>query len=189
MSRPRKGVVVGLDLSLTSSGMIAVPADWGCDWSRCSWATSGYSVKDSADERARLERLATIRRDVVSFCDTHRPVAVWILGYAYNKLLSRAHSAGELGGVVKLGLLEASHGVRVVVESRARTLLGRAPRKDVKLWATQRLVSAGAPRDWPQDVLDAFVAANWGLSEQEDSGALILRDQPGLPFSEGAPSL
>lgn len=172
--------VLGLDLSLTSTGMVALPADWGLDWARIAVCASGCSLKNDAGADEQMGRLAAIRDDVLDFARDHRVTHAYVLGYAYNKAqVSRAHAAGELGGVVKLALIEANIEVHVVVESSARTLLGRAPRKDAKLWATQRLVSAGAPRTWVQDCLDAFVAANWGLTEMGGQ-ALIMRDQAEL---------
>lgn len=170
-------IVLGLDLSLRSTGMVALPADWALDWSRVRVGVAGRPLKDDAPVETQLARLAEIRDGVVAFARETGASVAYVLGYAYNKAqVSRLAAAGELGGVVKLGLIEAGIAVEVVVESRARTLLGKAPRKDAKLWATQRLVAAGAPRAWLQDQLDALVAANWGVSEH-GGRALIIREQ------------
>lgn len=175
-------VVLGLDLSLRSTGMVAIPSDWKLDWARVRVAAAGRALRDDATVDEQLSRLAEIRDDVVAFARETGATVAYVLGYAYNKAqVSRAHAAGELGGVVKLALAEANVEVQVIVESRARTLFGKAPRKDAKIWATQRLVAAGAPRSWTQDQLDAVVAANWGVSEL-GGDALIIRDQTELPF-------
>lgn len=169
--------VLGVDLSLRSTGLVAVPTDWGLDWSRVAHRVAGAELKQDATVAQHVGRLRLIARAAMAFAREHRVTRAWILGYAYNKAdMSRAHLAGELGGVVKYALVEIGVEVEVVVESRARTLLGKAPRKDAKVWATERLMRAGAPPSWPQDVLDAFVGANWGLSELGGS-ALIMRDQ------------
>lgn len=157
---------MGCDLSLRSSGLAILPCDWALDWKRVRGFVSGCDLKQDSSVDAQIGRMVQIRDDILAAARTYAVTHAFVLGYAYNKQqVSRAHSAGELGGVVKVALVEANIEVHVVVESQARTLLGKAPRKDAKLWATQRLMRAGAPRHWAQDCLDAFVAANFGSSE------------------------
>lgn len=170
-------IVLGCDLSLRSTGLVALPADWNCDWTRVAVAAAGYPLSQDASVRESMQRLMDIREDIIEFAQQHQATHAMVLGYAFNKAdTSRLAAAGELGGIVKVALLEASLDVGVVVESRARTLLGKAPRKDAKVWATQRLLAAGAPKAWLLDQFDAFVAANWGVSELGGK-ALIIRDQ------------
>lgn len=162
------------------------PADWGCDWARVELCTTGYPLKDDASIDQQLDRLKHIRSEAMRFAHAHKVTHAFVLGYAYNmQQVSRAHAAGELGGIVKLGLREMGIHVQVVVESRARTLLGKAPRKDAKRWAVERLMRAGAPSKWTVDELDAFVCMNWGLSEL-GGDCLILRDQTELPLTAAA---
>ena len=101
--------------------------------------------------------------------------------YAYSADTSRAHSLGELGGVVKVALAYMGLELAVMSPARARVLLGKAPRKGGKDWAHARLLEAGAPRSWTGDQLDAFCVANAWLAENQGH-ALILRDQPTLPM-------
>ncbi len=175
-------VAMGLDLSLRSTGMVAIPVGWGQAWSRVEVGVAGYGLKDDATLIEHAARHRSIRDAALAFARQHRVTHAWVLGYAFNKAqVSRLAAAGELGGIVKLGLIDAGIQTQVVVESRARTLLGKAPRAKAKDWAIQRLCRAGAPIAWTFDQFDAFVAANWGLSELGNS-ALILRDQADLPL-------
>jgi len=156
---------LGLDLSLTNSGMVAVPEFWCGDFSEVKVATAGAKLHKDATERARVARLQGIRAAVVHFAErTHATHAI-IEQYAYTSMVSHAHSLGELGGVVRVALIEAGLEVEVVSPASARKLLGKQPRKDAKIWAAQRLVAMGAPRAWPMDVLDAFTVGNWLLAE------------------------
>lgn len=158
-------VVLGLDLSLTCSGMVAVPEQWDGDFSRVTVATAGGKLAKDATERERAGRLRMIRDAVQNFAlRTHATHAI-IEQYAYTSMLAQAHSLGELGGVVRVALVEMGLDVQVVAPASARKLLGKQPRKDAKIWAAQRLVSMGAPRAWPMDCLDAFATANWVLAE------------------------
>jgi hypothetical protein len=181
-----KPVVMGLDLSLRSTGIVAFPVDWAQDWARVVVGEAGYGLKDDASLIDHAARHRSVRDAILTFARQHRVTHAWVLGYAFNKAqVSRLAAAGELGGIVKLGLIDAGIMTQVVVESRARTLLGKAPRKGAKLWAVERLRRAGAPVSWSVDQFDAFVAGNWGLSEL-GSSALILRDQTELALQKSA---
>lgn len=174
VTRASSRVVVGLDLSLTQTGMCAVPERWNLDWTRPTVAVAGQKLTTDAPLRAKVLRLQLIRDAVLAFCDRARATDVALLNYAFNKTM-QAHQLGELGGVVKLALVEAGLPVHVVVESSARKLLGRAPRKDAKIWAVGKLMSTGAPPHWPVDCLDAFVAANIVLAETGGDAIVLER--------------
>lgn len=52
-------VLIGLDLSLTSSGVCCLPLDWDCTPSRCSVATVPYSRVPN-DDTERAEQVAAL---------------------------------------------------------------------------------------------------------------------------------
>lgn len=101
--------VVGLDLSLTSTG---VATELG---------TLSIAVKSKGCDRLIELREAIL--DVV--LSLHQPV-VCVEGYSFGSKNSQAHAAGELGGVVRVALWE--EGVRFVEiapTSRAKFATGK----------------------------------------------------------------
>lgn len=100
--------------------------------------------------------------EIVSFAEKHHATSAVVEQYAFTSRHSHAHSLGELGGVVKV-LLTARCGIPVeaVPPASARKLiLGRLPRKDVKVATAAALTRMGMPGDWTADEADAFVCAN-----------------------------
>jgi hypothetical protein len=160
-------VVVGLDLSLTGAGMVAVPSFWGGDWNRVAHHTFGEKLPRDAEEALRIGRLTRISAAVVEFARRHGATDIAIEGYAFASMQSHAHSLGELGGVVRhqvvhqLGIVPSS----VPVHSGRKLLLGKVPRKDAKIATRAFLTKAGMPASWSMDEGDAFVVANFALSE------------------------
>jgi Holliday junction resolvasome RuvABC endonuclease subunit len=126
-----------------------------------------------ADELARARRLQAIRSEVLGFVKRHGCRVAVLEQYAFSSQASQAHALGELGGVIKVLLAELQVEVHVVPPASARKLLGKAPRKDVKVWAHQRLYTAGAPHHWTGDQLDAFVVANYYLSGGRGDALMI----------------
>lgn len=157
-------VVLGLDLSLRATGIVAVPVRWGLDWSRIAVAKAGAPLPKEASEHERARRLADSRDIITAFARKHDCSMAVVEQYAFTARDSQAHALGELGGVVKVALCELGLGVHVVSPASARRLLGKAPRKDVKIWTHQQLYAAGAPKAWTADQLDAFLIANYHLS-------------------------
>src|ERR1041384_6249122 len=129
------GVVLGLDLSLRGAGMVALPLDWGGDWSRVRRHTAGEGLPKDACEALRIGRNKRIADDVVAFAKLHGCTAALVEQSAFPSRHAHAHSLGELGGVVKHQLAERTGLiVDVVPPSSARKLvLGKVPRKDVKI--------------------------------------------------------
>lgn len=158
------GPVLGLDLSLTATGIVVAPYRWGLDWGRIEVAKAGFSLKQDASELERANRLRAIVRQVVQVVVDFKPTVAVLEQYAFSSQASQAHALGELGGAVKVQLVQMGVQLSVVPPASARKLLGKAPRKDVKTWAHQRLYAAGAPKWWTGDQLDAFVVANYFLS-------------------------
>lgn len=166
-------VVLGLDLSLTSTGMVAVPAKWGQVWSRIAVATAGYGLRKDATDRERAERLDVIETEVLAFAAEQRATVAVIEAYAFTAQTSHAHSLGELGGVVRLALMRAGLELVVISPASARKLLGKQPRSQAKVWAAGKVFGAGAPKSWTLDQVDAFVVANAFLSENGGDALII----------------
>ena len=80
--------VLGLDLSLTSTGY-------------CHGGEAGYIVTDLRGP----ERLRKIGREIENVIVEKQIDIVAIEGYSFASKNSQAHSIGELGGVVKVFLL------------------------------------------------------------------------------------
>ena len=91
-------VVAGLDLSLTSTGLVV--------------ATVGDEGRFDVLEERRIEpgsmrgmeRLWYVTREVVRTLRHRQAYDVAIEGYAFAKRSSHAHAQGELGGVVRMAL-------------------------------------------------------------------------------------
>ena len=161
--------VLGLDLSLTGTGLCVIPADWGCNWDKCITAKLGATLDHGASLSDELVRLDEIRSGVLRFCADHYVTHVWVEQYAFSARQSRSHALGEVGGVVKLALHRRSMPLQTVVVSQARSILGKVPRKDSKVHTRALLTAMGAPVAWDGDEADAFVVANWGLSELDEA--------------------
>ncbi len=156
---------MGIDLSLTGTGLLSLPFSWGLDWRKAQRAQVGYLLPEKASVMAQMQRLHRLTVEVLAFARAHRVTHVWIEEYAFSRGASRAHALGELGGAVKLALvMEARLPVEVVHVNSARALLGKMPRKDAKDEAHIRLTAAGAPLEWSRDALDAFLVLNYGFS-------------------------
>lgn len=124
----RPPTVVGVDLSLTATG---VAAGSGCTTLRC--ATTG------------IKRLLEVRDAVLAIC---RGVAlVAVEGYSFGSRTSHAYALGELGGFVRVSLYEG--GIRYVDVPPASlkkyaTGRGNAKKEDVLVAAVRRLNYQGA---------------------------------------------
>lgn len=174
-------MIGGFDLSLTATGMIAVPERWHLadgspDWGKLVVGKAGRSCKKDAPEIERIERLILIEKAVVEFVDQLGIETAVLEEYAFSARASHAHSLGELGGTVKVALLRMGVKVVVVSPASARKLLGKQPKSDRKVWAAGRVYGAGAPKSWTLDQVDAFVVANAYLSES-GGDAIVLPQQ------------
>lgn len=158
------GVILGLDPSLTASGVVAVPLDWAGDFSQVESMVIGRKLTRTATEAERVDRLLHIAEGIVSFARKHRARSAWLESYAFSQAKA-AHSLGELGGVLRVELHRAGIDLHVAPMGPARALLlGRVPRKGAKVACAEALKAAGA--DFPTlDEFDAMVVANYGLSE------------------------
>ncbi len=160
-------VVLGLDLSLSSAGMVAVPASWDGDWDRVARLSVGEVVPNGAPESRRIGRLHRISSEILAFAERNRCTVAAIEGYAFGAKFSR-EVLGELTGAVKLAL--ATRGGLVIEDvvpapSARKVMLGKNPARDPKPVVRAFLEDRGLPVGWTDDEVDAFVIANWKLAD------------------------
>lgn len=182
MRREGEGVV-GLDLSLTSPAAVFIPYDWEPgSWRSISWWTRSFEspgFEDPAEGyRWNYRRILEITDEIVRFCHHWWPGMVAVEDYAYSQHSSSVTKLAELGGHVRVSILESLNLTPLPVPASAarKVLLGRVPRKGAKE-AVQRALArhgAGFPNG---DVCDAFSCANFALTEVGLTG-LSLHDEP-----------
>jgi len=159
-------VVLGIDASLTGTGLVAVPADWDCDWSKVQHITLGVSLTKLATERERLERMQALAMDIRVWAVRVGVTHAWIEDVPSGRAFNIPQLA-ELRGFIRSELMRE---LRLFVErsnqSSARKLfLGALPQRDRKAVVVATVDSMTSVFD-STDEKDAFVsAANWGLSE------------------------
>jgi hypothetical protein len=179
-------VAMGIDASLTGTGLVAVPFDWGLDWARVARAHLGLLIPKGASEADRVRRLDFICTRMMEFAESNAVTEAFMEQYAFSSRTAYSHALGELGGnlkrdiVIGLGLP-----LTIVSPASARTLLGTfsarakkgAPKPPpIKDQVHAVLRAAGLPLDWDGDETDAWVVVNWGLSAIAGADALILRE-------------
>lgn len=121
-------------------------------------------LSKQATDAERAHRTERIAKRLVAFAQSVGATHAFIEGYAYSQA-NAAHSLGELGGVVKLALVNAGIEIHTVTASQARKfLLGTCPRSGAKVAVAEALRAAGASFE-TLDECDAYAAANFGLSE------------------------
>lgn len=95
MDKTQHPTIMGLDLSLTSTGV--------------SINGETFSIKSKTKG---TNRLVDISNQITHWVESTKPIAVIIEGYSFGSKFSRAHSLGELGGVVKVALY--GYGLNIV---------------------------------------------------------------------------
>jgi hypothetical protein len=158
--------VMGIDLSQSATAAVCVPADWGLDWSRVERATHVEAGPKNATAALRISALARISNAVAYWAETWKPTHVWIEGYPAGGRIFGLDKLAEVGGVVRLLVRKGGIVAETAPLSTARKLLlGKLPRRDVKAVVHAAVRSLPGCNLSTGDELDAFVAANYGLSE------------------------
>ncbi|HET9954144.1 MAG TPA: hypothetical protein VFQ61_06555 [Polyangiaceae bacterium] len=159
-------VVLGIDLSLTGLGLVAVPADWDLLWSRVHRISLGVKLCDDASPRDHVMRRRALCDDVVRWASRRHVTHAWVEGYPIGRRnLFNLHKQAELRGVLEDRLAELGLYLNPVAEATARKLLlGKLPptaRKEA-VFSALDCVGAGFT---DRDQADAFTVANYGLKE------------------------
>jgi Holliday junction resolvasome RuvABC endonuclease subunit len=112
-----------------------------------------------------VARAEGIARSIVVFARLHGATEAWFESPAYSRNTSM-HTLGALYGVVALELVRAGVSIQTAPMASARKLLlGKVPRKDVKVAVYGALRAAGA-RFETMDESDAMCVANFAMVER-----------------------
>lgn len=161
-------IAIGLDLSLRSTGCVAVPSSFAAD---LDWSTVRHrlvtsdAMPNGASVRERTGRLLAIAATITKWIQSGPVDVIGIEEQAFRQGFAHSREIGELSGIVKAELLALDLPLVMVTASAARkTLLGSVPRSGAKdaVRALLRRMGAG----WKDsDRCDAFAVANHALSE------------------------
>lgn len=166
--RASSGSVIGLDLSLTSVGMVAIPIGWNQDMSKVAVATCGYKLTNEATLSNQYLRYLQIAYDVLDFCVNHRARHIWIEDHAYTAPGAQSARTKEMTGCVKTKLFEEHGLVAQTIQAAAarNVLLGRIPKQGkgkTKIYVLRNVRRLPWTTYWNDDQCDAFTVANYGI--------------------------
>lgn len=151
IKRPR---FIGLDLSLTSTGV--------------SVNGETFSIKPKT---RGVERLVEISEKVVNHAINSKCLAAIVEGYSFGSKFSRAHSLGELGGVVKVALYKAGFSVvEIPPKCRAKFATGNGnANKDDVLNSLMRQFPTRFNPECNNDECDAWVLEQMAYAKLNES--------------------
>lgn len=171
------GYVLGLDLSLTRAAAVAVPVDFAtlADFSRVLVAVAGHGLHNASSERERDARCVEVAETIEELAATVHVVGAFVEGYAFYgaRAVGQPHALGELRAVVRRTLIARFGWAPTPVSpGAARSLFfGKVPKKPpgakcdwLKSYILASVREVGAPFKH-DDEADAFLVANYGLSE------------------------
>lgn len=147
--------VLGLDLSLTSTGVVVLGSAGG----------EVVGVQDSVAIKSKLRggaRLEEIREQVMAEVDLFKPELVVIEGYAFGRPNQMA-ALGELSGVIKHALYLDGWPFIIVPPTRAKKFAcgkGNAKKDQIRLDVFKRWSFEAKTND----EVDAYVLARIGLA-------------------------
>ncbi len=166
-----KSCVLGFDLSLSAPAAVVLPHGWTPgDWKRVkTWLLKTKDPKNSADTRGQYDRYLQIVNWAQEIAKgVGAPQRYFIEQYAFSRNNSQASKLMELGGAVRVRLYEKLGMIATIVSSSSarEILLATVPQKDQKIAVQLALFNrGGAPKTWEENISDAFVVANFGLTE------------------------
>jgi len=175
--------ILGFDLSLSAPGAAAVPIDWRPgDWKRVrTWLDKPDEVKndDRVGQMQRVLRIADWAEQIVHELGA-RNVHAYREDYGYNQNNAFASRIMESGGHVQAALFKR---FKLVVEpvravSARKLFYGerKLQQKDQKTHVQLALFNeVKAPKKWDENEADAFIIANWGLSERSGKFLILKR--------------
>jgi len=139
--------ILGLDLSLTSTGYVLLDED------QAVWygSVAGGALRE-------VERLAHFDRWIRAELRDKRFSHVGIEGYSFASQFSHAHSLGELGGVIKLAIHQARIPITIVPPATWKKALcgkGNLDKRNASVEIQKRYGVSFAS----EDTLDAWAVA------------------------------
>jgi hypothetical protein len=173
--------LIALDLSLTCTGCVAAPLEWGGDWSNVvarEYAADALPKLKRGQQREQSEverftRIAHHGMRIAEWCwnltggADREHTEVWIEQTAYGQRSFSTSVLTELQTVVKFQLARYGIAFCMVPSSEARRLLlGNVPRRgdDAKDAVQATLRQAGCPVEWGQDLTDAACVLNFAMA-------------------------
>lgn len=163
---------VGLDPSLTAFGLAAVPSDWGLDFRQVRRVTLTTKPGPLAPRRAALaaDALLWVLRVAGKLGIPRTKVHVTMEGGIMNaRDIKTIRSQERLAGVVEHEFLTNGRLEITIPEQQSirSTFAGKSARGRGIGDALQALLQQACPltASWDEAELDAFLVANWALSE------------------------
>lgn len=150
-------IVIGLDLSLTSTGAVVLGPGEGWGSGEGDPHTESLVIKSKFRGEARLEHL---REQTMAVVGLNQPDLIVIEGYAFGRPNAMAPIA-ELGGVIKHSLYVAGWPFIVVPPTRVKKFAcgkGNAKKDEVRLGVFKRWGFEAKTND----EVDAYVLARIG---------------------------
>jgi Holliday junction resolvasome RuvABC endonuclease subunit len=141
-----------------------IPAGWELGhWP--SLETLSFETWPGETEADKADRLLDISNRMLNFVLAGSVKNVFVENYAFSRSSSSVTKLAELGGAIRVLFRMRDLVLRPVVASSARKLLlGKLPRKNAKVAVQQALYAHGALFH-NDDECDAYVVANFGMSE------------------------
>jgi len=158
--------IMGLDMSLRGTAMVVVSSDWKLgDWDNLL----GWQRINPGEMRG-IKRIDMIVEGVLIFANDYGIDRVFVEQYAFGFRTSSVTMLAELGGAIKYSLYEkyALDSVAVTPGQARKVIfgnLGRLKRKELKATIVEKFRLMHSPFGENDDLCDAFVIANFGLSE------------------------
>lgn len=166
--------ILAFDLSLKAPAAVALPRDWRPgDWKRVKSWLARPKVPEGGDLTGEVQRYMAIAEwaegvisDVIRGQHAQE-VHAYVEAYGFKKNNSWASRLMESGGVVKatVYMRHAMILTPVNASTARKLLLGKLPRSDQKIAVQRAVFAAKAPKTWEENICDAFVVCNFGLSE------------------------
>lgn len=175
--------VIGLDLSLTAPAAVAIPIGWRPgNWRAVDADLLKPDAPSKDDLEGQFRRYRVIAEWAKKFAATHGGGAVAATfreSYGFSQNTTGGSRIMESGGIVCYTLYTAFAIVPrpVAANSARKFLLGFSPSKrtghNAKVEVQAALFKAGAPKKWEENICDAFVVANFGLTELGQTGVSV----------------
>jgi hypothetical protein len=177
----------GVDLSQSALGLVAVPVPFQCEWDRVERTTFGLTLGREHSREELAQHLQTMADTAVCWLKAKRVTDVAFEAYPLGSgALRSIDRVAEIGGALRylvwtqLGLAPTASPIasarKLFLGSMSHAYLAHAvrhmrPAEVKKLGKQKAAVWAEAQRMrcgfGTPDEADAFVAANWGMHEQD----------------------
>jgi Holliday junction resolvasome RuvABC endonuclease subunit len=159
-------MILGLDMSLRGTAMVVLPSTWEPG----NWNTLATYRRIQTVGLDLMETMDRIIHAIIQCVEDEQVQHVFIEQHAFIGFQKGALPRVELVGAVKF-ILHQDYGLKTqpIIASQARKLIfGKLPRMKrpiLKKYIIEQMTKMGAPFAENDDLCDALVIANYGLSE------------------------